>query len=178
MVWVYSYRRKRRGNQSIISSEEKKELLQDIFGKSEQSIGVSYLRLSIGASDLNSSVFSYDDVPAGQTDEDLSEFSLAKDQPVIDMLKEILAINPDIKIIGAPWSPPIWMKDNGNSIGGSLKTEYYQVYAEYFVKYIQEMKKNGITIDAITPQNEPLHPGNNPSMYMTAEQQRDFIKII
>lgn len=159
-----------------LSPAKKKELLQDIFGKSEQSIGVSYLRLSIGASDLNSSVFSYDDVPAGQTDEDLSEFSLAKDQPVIDMLKEILAINPDIKIIGAPWSPPIWMKDNGNSIGGSLKTEYYQVYAEYFVKYIQEMKKNGITIDAITPQNEPLHPGNNPSMYMTAEQQRDFIK--
>ena len=159
-----------------LSPAKKKELLQDIFGKSEQSIGVSYLRLSIGASDLNSSVFSYDDVPAGQTDEDLSEFSLAKDQPVIDMLKEILAINPDIKIIGAPWSPPVWMKDNGKSIGGSPKTEYYQVYAEYFVKYIQEMKKNGITIDAITPQNEPLHPGNNPSMYMTAEQQRDFIK--
>ena len=159
-----------------LSPAKKKELLQDIFGKSEQSIGVSYLRLSIGASDLNSSVFSYDDVPAGQTDEDLSEFSLAKDQPVIDMLKEILTINPDIKIIAAPWSPPVWMKDNGKSIGGSLKTEYYQVYAEYFVKYIKEMKKNGITIDAITPQNEPLHPGNNPSMYMTAEQQRDFIK--
>ncbi len=159
-----------------LSPAKKKELLQDIFGKSEQSIGVSYVRLSIGASDLNSSVFSYDDVPAGQTDEDLSEFSLAKDQPVIDMLKEILAINPDIKIIGAPWSPPVWMKDNGNSVGGSLKPEFYQVYAEYFVKYIQEMKKNGITIDAITPQNEPLHPGNNPSMYMTAEQQRDFIK--
>jgi len=159
-----------------LSPAKKKELLQDIFGKSEKSIGVSYLRLSIGASDLNSSVFSYDDVPAGQTDEDLSEFSLAKDQPVIDMLKEILAINPDIKIIAAPWSPPVWMKDNGKSIGGSLKPEYYQVYAEYFVKYIQEMKKNGITIDAITPQNEPLHPGNNPSMYMTAEQQRDFIK--
>ena len=70
----------------------------------------------------------------------------------------------------------VWMKDNGSSIGGGLKPEFYQVYAEYFVKYIQEMKKNGITIDAITPQNEPLHPGNNPSMYMTAEQQRDFIK--
>lgn len=108
-----------------LSPAKKKELLQDIFGKSEQSIGVSYLRLSIGASDLNSSVFSYDDVPAGQTDEDLSEFSLAKDQPVIDMLKEILAINPDIKIIGAPWSPPVWMKDNGSSIGGSLKPEFY-----------------------------------------------------
>ena len=92
------------------------------------------------------------------------------------MLKKILTINPNIKIIATPWSPPVWMKDNGSSKGGSLKPEYYGVYAQYFVKYIQEMKKNGITIDAVTPQNEPLHPGNNPSMYMTAEQQRDFIK--
>ena len=92
------------------------------------------------------------------------------------MLNEILAINPKIKIIAAPWSPPVWMKDNGSSIGGSLKPEFYGVYAKYFVKYIQGMKKEGITIDAITPQNEPLHPGNNPSLLMTSEMQKDFIK--
>jgi glucosylceramidase len=57
------------------------------------------------------------------------------------MLKKILTINPNIKIIATPWSPPVWMKDNGSSIGGSLKPEYYGVYAQYFVKYIQEMKK-------------------------------------
>lgn len=159
-----------------LSSAKKEALLQEFFGNGENSIGVSYLRLSIGASDLNSSVFSYDDLPAGQTDVTLSLFSLSKDQALVDMLKKILTINPNIKIIATPWSPPVWMKDNGNSIGGSLKPEYYGVYAQYFVKYIQEMKKNGITIDAVTPQNEPLHPGNNPSMYMTAEQQRDFIK--
>lgn len=159
-----------------LSSAKKEALLQELFGNGENSIGVSYLRLSIGASDLNSSVFSYDDLPAGQTDVTLSQFSLSKDQALVDMLKKILTINPNIKIIATPWSPPVWMKDNGNSIGGSLKPEYYGVYAQYFVKYIQEMKKNGITIDAVTPQNEPLHPGNNPSMYMTAEQQRDFIK--
>lgn len=159
-----------------LSPTKRKELLQEVFGNGEEGIGVSYLRLSIGASDLNSSVFSYDDMPSGQTDEDLSEFSLAKDQPLVDMLKEILAINPKIKIIATPWSPPVWMKNNGSSIGGSLKPEYYDVYAQYFVKYIQEMRKNGIVIDAITPQNEPLHPGNNPSMYMPAEEQRDFIK--
>lgn len=68
------------------------------------------------------------------------------------------------------------MKDRDNSIGGSLKPEYYASYATYFVKYIQAMKGEGITIHAITPQNEPLHPGNNPSMSMTSEQQRDFIK--
>lgn len=159
-----------------LSSAKKEALLQELFGNGESSIGISYLRLSIGASDLNSSVFSYNDLPAGQTDVTLSQFSLSKDQALVDMLKKILTINPNIKIIATPWSPPVWMKDNGNSIGGSLKPEYYGVYAQYFVKYIQEMKKNGITIDAVTPQNEPLHPGNNPSMYMTAEQQRDFIK--
>ena len=159
-----------------LSVSKKEALLQELFGNGENSIGISYLRLSIGASDLNSSVFSYDDLPAGQTDITLSQFSLSKDQALVDMLKKILTINPNIKIIATPWSPPVWMKDNGSSKGGSLKPEYYGVYAQYFVKYIQEMKKNGITIDAVTPQNEPLHPGNNPSMYMTAEQQRDFIK--
>lgn len=78
--------------------------------------------------------------------------------------------------MGTPWSPPTWMKDNGNSIGGKLKPEYYSVYANYFVKYIQAMKAEGITIDAVTIQNEPQHDGNNPSMRMEATEQRDFIK--
>jgi len=92
------------------------------------------------------------------------------------MLKEILAINPKIKFLATPWSPPTWMKDNNSFIGGSLKSEFYGVYANYFVKYIQKMKEEGISVTAITPQNEPLHPGNNPSMYMSALQQSDFIK--
>lgn len=153
---------------------KKQELLNDLFGSS--GIGVNYLRISIGASDLNSEVFSYDDMPAGQTDPTLAQFSLTKDQAVIQMLKDILIINPNIKILATPWSPPIWMKDNGSSIGGSLKPEFYGVYAQYFVKYIQAMQAQGIKIDAITPQNEPLHPGNNPSMYMTATDQATFIK--
>ena len=159
-----------------LSPAKKDQLLQEVFGLGENGIGVSYLRLSIGASDLNSSVFSYNDLPAGETDLTLSKFSMAKDQPVIDMLKKILAINPNIKLMATPWSPPVWMKDNGSTIGGSLKPEYLGVYAQYFVKYIQTMKANGITIDAITPQNEPLHPGNNPSLLMLAEQQGEFIK--
>ena len=92
------------------------------------------------------------------------------------MLKQIIAINPSIKILATPWSAPVWMKDNNNSIGGSLLSQYYNVYANYFVKYIQAMKAEGITVTAITPQNEPLYGGNNPSMVMTAEQERDFIK--
>lgn len=159
-----------------LSPTKRKALLNELFGKDENSISISYLRLSIGASDLDGEVFSYDDLPQGQTDPTLSKFSLARDKDLIAMLKEILAINPKIKIIAAPWSPPVWMKDNGESIGGSLKPEFYDVYAKYFVKYIQGMQKEGITIDAVTPQNEPLHPGNNPSLLMVSDQQRDFIK--
>lgn len=149
-------------------------LLNDVFGNG---IGVSYLRVSIGASDLNASVYSYDDMPVGQTDPTLANFSLSQDTvDVIPVLKKILAINPNIRIMGSPWSAPVWMKDNGSSIGGSLQPQYYSVYAQYFVKYIQQMKAKGITIDAITVQNEPQHGGNNPSMVMSAAQQADFVK--
>jgi glucosylceramidase len=160
-----------------LSSSTKASLLSELFGNSESSIGISYLRIGIGATDLSSSVYTYDDMSTGQTDITLNNFSLAKDMAdVIPLLKEILAINPNIKILATPWTAPVWMKDNNSSIGGSLQTQYYDVYAKYFVKYIQAMKAQGITIDAITPQNEPLHPGNNPSLYMTAAQQTNFIK--
>lgn len=157
-----------------LNATRKQELLQDVF--SATGIGVSYLRVSIGASDLNSTPFTYDDMPSGQTDPNLNNFSIANDNAVIAMLKEIIAINPNIKIIATPWSAPVWMKDNGSFIGGNLKPEFQQAYANYFVKYLQAMQAEGITISAITPQNEPLNPHNNPSMYMAATQQRDFIK--
>jgi glucosylceramidase len=160
-----------------LPAAQKSSLLQELFGTGENSIGISYLRISIGASDLSTEVFSYNDMPAGQTDVNLANFSLSKDTvDLIPLLKEILLVNPGIKIMGSPWSPPVWMKDNGSSIGGSLQLQYYNVYAKYFVKYIQTMKANGITIDAITPQNEPQYGGNNPSMVMSALQQTEFIK--
>lgn len=160
-----------------MGATERAALLQEFFGKNDNSIGVSYLRLSIGASDLDASVFSYDDLPAGQTDPTLQYFNLSKDTlHLIPILKEILAINPDISLMGSPWSPPVWMKTNGSSVGGNLKTEFYGTYAQYFVKYIQAYQALGIEIDAVTPQNEPQHGGNNPSMVMSAAQQADFIK--
>lgn len=168
------------GSASLISSlpsSMQNELLKELFGSDSTSISISYLRVSIGASDLSESVYTYDDMPAGQTDVNLTNFSLRKDKSqVIPVLKAILAINPNIKILGSPWTPPTWMKSNNNSIGGSLLTQYYSVYAQYFVKYIQAMKAEGITIDAITPQNEPLYGGNNPSMLMSAAEQANFIK--
>lgn len=152
-------------------------LLRELFGTAGPAIGVSYLRLSIGASDLDDRVFSYDDLPAGQTDPTLARFSLAPDREhLIPVLREILAINPDLKLLGSPWSPPAWMKTNEATKGGSLRPEYYDAYAQYFVKYLQGMRAEGIRLDAVTIQNEPLHPGNNPSLLMLAGQQAEFIK--
>jgi len=160
-----------------MSTSKRSELLTELFDHGDKNIGVSYLRISIGASDLDEKVFSYNDLLPGQTDVNMEKFTLAEDEKhLIPVLKEILQLVPEIKILGSPWSPPTWMKTNGNSIGGSLKPEYYDAYALYFIKYIQEMAYQGIVIDAITIQNEPLHPGNNPSMYMHANEQAVFIK--
>lgn len=160
-----------------LNASKKNALLQELFGSGENSIGINYIRISIGASDLHSTTFTYDDLPNGNTDLDLAKFSLDKDKSsVIALLKEILAINPKILILATPWSAPLWMKDESSFKGGKLQTQYYDVYAKYFVKYIQQMKAEGITIDAITPQNEPLNPNNTPSMVMTALEQANFIK--
>jgi glucosylceramidase len=157
--------------------EARKELLTDLFSTNDNHIGVSYIRISIGASDLNSFVYSYDDLKEGETDFELKKFDLGQDKKdVIPILKEILAIAPGIKILGSPWSPPVWMKTSGKVKAGSLKPECYAVYSKYFVKYITEMKKAGITIDAITIQNEPLNSNNTPSMRMSAAEQADFLK--
>jgi glucosylceramidase len=152
-------------------------ILTELFGKGKGSIGVSYLRIGIGASDLDEYPWTYNDLSADETDPDLDRFSLAYDTLyLVPTLKEILLINPEISIMASPWSPPAWMKDNNDSRGGSLKKEFYPVYARYFVKYITAMADEGIPIEAITIQNEPLHPGNNPSMLMRAEDQSEFIK--
>jgi glucosylceramidase len=160
-----------------MSAPARAKLLQELFGTGTNDIGVSYIRLSVGASDLDEKVFSYNDLPAGQTDVNIEKFDLDYDKLyLIPVLKQILAINPSIKILGSPWSPPVWMKTNGDARGGSLKPEYYSAYAKYLMKYVQAMKKEGIVIDALTVQNEPLHPGNNPSLLMLAEDQKVFVR--
>lgn len=160
-----------------MSAPARSALLHQLFSTQGSGIGVSYLRLSIGSSDMNEHAFSYDDLPPGQTDPQLKNFSLAPDRTaVIPVLKEILAINPGIRILGSPWSAPPWMKTVDSAKGGTLKPEYYKTYADYFVKYVQGMQAEGIRIDAVTVQNEPLNPKNTPSMVMFAQQEGDFIR--
>jgi glucosylceramidase len=161
----------------LINKMEKSErdaLMKELFGWDSTSLSISYIRISIGASDLSPTVYSYCD---SENDFSLSTFSLGFDKTeLVPLLKQALQLNPKLKIMGSPWSAPFWMKSNKNSVGGSLKTEYYELYAQYIVKYLNLMKAEGILIDAITPQNEPLHGGNNPSMLMTSAEQAYFIK--
>jgi glucosylceramidase len=160
-----------------MDAEKRSALLHELFAIDGKNIGVSYLRVTIGSSDMNDHVFSYDDLPKGETDPTLAKFSLAPDQAdVIPVLKEILAIDPKIKILASPWSAPPWMKTTDGVKGGVLKPEYYAAYAEYFVKYIQGMQAEGIPIDTLTIQNEPLNEKNTPSMVMLAPEQATFIK--
>ncbi|MEI9980763.1 MAG: glycoside hydrolase family 30 beta sandwich domain-containing protein [Edaphobacter sp.] len=152
-------------------------ILHELFATKGSSIGVSYLRVSIGSSDLNDHVFSYDDMPAGETDPTLAKFSLAPDRAdVIPILKQILAINPKIKILASPWTAPSWMKTNDDPKAGKLQPQFYPAYAAYLVKYLEGMKQEGIPIDTITIQNEPENPKNTPSMVMDASEEGTFIR--
>ena len=103
---------------------------------------------------------------------------------MIPILKEILAINPDLKIIAAPWTSPRWMKVNSMSdltahnswTDGHLSPSYYKTYAEYFVRFIQAFQAEGIRIYAVSPQNEPLNHGNCASLYMPWNEQAGFVQ--
>jgi glucosylceramidase len=160
-----------------MSGVQRSSALRDLFDP-VNGIGISYLRMTIGASDFSLSDYTYDDMPSGQTDYPLDHFTIDEDKKdVVPIFQEIVSISPDIKIMGSPWSPPAWMKTNGSLKGGKLKTDAYSAYAEYFVKYVQAFQVNGIIIDAITPQNEPLHfTANYPCMEMQPAEQLNFIK--
>lgn len=162
-----------------MSKENRTALLKEIFSL-EEGLGMSLVRVSIGASD-----FSVDDEFTWCDEEGLEHFAVHQEDRdyLFPILKEVYEINPGLKIIASPWSAPIWMKRRSTSdnspypswTSGSLAPEYYQTYAEYFVKWIKTMEKEGFDIYAMTIQNEPLNHGNSMSMYMTWEEQSEFI---
>lgn len=159
-----------------MGAAQRASLLKELFTTGDSGIGVSYLRVSIGSSDMNERVYSYDDLPPGETDVEIAKFNLGPDRAdVIPILKEILAIQPKIKVLGSPWSAPAWMKTNNDVKGGELKPEFYGAFARYFVKYIEAMRAEGIAIDAVTVENEPLNPKNTPSMVVFAKEEDTFI---
>lgn len=163
-----------------MSQADRTAFLKEIFSV-EEGLGSSLIRVTIGSSDFGLDEYTWCDT---EGIENFAMHSLCK-RDVIPVLKEVYAINPNVRIIASPWSAPRWMKRAANGddntshyqwTGGRLKTKYYQDYAQYFVKWIQTMEDEGFDIYAMTIQNEPLNAGNSMSMLMYWDEQRDFIK--
>lgn len=161
-----------------MTPENRSAFLYETF--SPDRMGFSYVRISIGCSDFSLSEYTCCDKKG------IEHFSLTAEETiyVIPVLKEILRINPSLKVMGSPWTCPTWMKISDlktklsfrSWTGGHLSPLYYGDYATYFVKWIQAFQKEGIPIYAITPQNEPLNRGNSASLYMGWREQLAFIK--
>ncbi|RKP54470.1 carbohydrate-binding protein [Cohnella endophytica] len=167
-------------NITKMSDAKQTELLTKLVSQ-DQGIGMSMTRLTIGTADFTSRQFyTYDDMPAGETDPDLEHFSIQKDidYGIIPVLQKIKAINPDMKFFASPWSPPGWMKTTDSMIKGQVKDEYLPVLADYYVKFIQAYKEQGIDISAMTLQNEPLLEIDYPSTKMPWQQEAALAKLL
>jgi glucosylceramidase len=161
---------------TTLNAGQREALLQELFGR-EPGIGLSFVRIPMGASDFSRTHYSYDDRPAGEADSALAHFSIDVDRAEkIPALKRALAINPQLKLVGSPWSAPGWMKSSGSLIKGTLLPRYYGAFAEYFRRWIEAYEAEGLPIFAITLQNEPhFEPENYPGMRLSPPQRAAII---
>jgi len=160
-----------------LTSAQQTALMQQLFSPTS-GIGLSFLRQPMGASDFAvNGNYSYDDVPAGQTDPQLVDFSIAHDTTyIIPLLQQALTLNPNAKVMALPWSPPAWMKASGTMNGGNFNTTYSSSLAQYFVRFLQAYQQAGVPVYAIAVQNEPLNStASYPSESLSASDESDFI---
>ncbi|SDC24075.1 glucosylceramidase [Pelagirhabdus alkalitolerans] len=160
-------------NLSKLSKEKRESILQAYYGKN--GLGYTHGRVHINSSDFGLGNYDYID----ENDESLSTFSIEREeQYVLPIIREINQLTgDDLTLLASPWSPPAWMKTNGEmNNGGKLKKEYYPLWAKYFVKYIKEMRNKGIDIWAVTVQNEPAAKQVWDSCEYTGEEEKEFVK--
>lgn len=177
---------------STLSSQNnatQKAILQKLV--TSDGANFSLMRHTIGSSDLSTEAYTYDD-NNGTTDNDLSNFSLGdQGTAMAQLLAQMKQLNSDMTILGSPWSPPGWMKLNGQLVGNTTdnnlddgystskglgSTGHSHAFAQYFVKYIQAYANLGVNIDAITIQNEPLNSqAGYPTMYVDADESGKLI---
>lgn len=161
--------------QSAMTRRERDRLFAELFGRDR--LGLSFLRVPIGASDFSSTHYSLDDMPAGKTDPGLAHFSMAGPMAAqIPALRAARAINPDIVLMASPWSAPGWMKDSGSLIKGRLRAEFYPAYARYFSRYLAAMARAGVPVRWVSIQNEPhFEPGDYPGLRFDPPERARFI---
>lgn len=155
-----------------LPAAQRTALMTSLFSTQGDGIGLNYLRQPLGSTDFNAGPFyTYEDTRG--------QFGIGRDQQeIIPVLRQALAVNPGIRFMGSPWSPPAWMKSGGSLNGGSLLPERYQDYADYLVRAIRAYAQQGITLTDLTVQNEPEFATSYPSTSMTATQQADFIRVL
>ena len=160
----------------VLPGDVRDDLMVKLFHPID-GIGLSFVRNPMGASDFARFIYSYNDIPDGETDFDLENFSIDHDrEDIIPLVKQALKLNPDLKLVASPWSPPAWMKSTRSMIGGHLRHDCYDVYGDYFIRFLEEYRKEGIEFYGITPQNEPLYvPHHYPGNSMSREAQVNFI---
>ena len=125
-------------------------LLNELFSPKEMAFSVC--RICIGSSDYSRNVYSYDE---GEPDPELKRFSIEHDQEyILPILRAARQVSPQLFLLGSPWSPPGWMKDNNSMLGGTIRRQYLKIYADYIVKFLQAYQGDGIEVNAVTPQNE------------------------
>lgn len=153
-----------------MSAAQRGALLHDLFARDSGGIGLSFMRVPMGASDFSLRQYSYDDMPAGQTDSTLAHFSIDADRKdKLPLIQAALALDPKITIVASPWSPPGWMKTTGSLIQGTLLPQFYDSFAAYFAKFVQAYAAAGVPVQAITVQNEPnFEPSDYPGMRLEA----------
>ena len=163
-----------------MSTNDRSALLKELFSPTEGA-GSSLIRVCIGGSDFSMDEYTWCDTKG------MEHFAIhpSEEQYLFPILDEIYRINPDVRIIGSPWSCPRWMKmkvDSGAAFdswtSGRLNPVYYADYAAYFVKWIQAMEQRGYKIMGVTLQNEPLNHGNSMSLYMPWDDQMEFLKVV
>ena len=159
-----------------LAPAERDEVMRKLFSPRD-GIGISFLRVPLGASDLSRNHYSYDEMPKGQRDPGLTHFSIDHDRDyILPVLHEALRLNPAISMMVTPWSPPGWMKSKDSMIGGQVLPEDYEALASYLVKSVDAYEKSGIAVKFLSLQNEPLYETPDyPGTLMLAAQQKELI---
>ncbi|NUO37589.1 MAG: glycosyl hydrolase [Gemmatimonadaceae bacterium] len=159
-----------------LPSAQRDTILRELFGP-EPGIGLSFVRVPMGASDFSTRHYSYDDVPAGARDTALAHFSIDADRADrLPLLRRALAINSELRIVASPWSAPAWMKSTGSLIQGTLRRDAFAPFADYFVRFVRAYAAEGIPVFAVTVQNEPaFEPADYPGMRLDAATRAELI---
>jgi glucosylceramidase len=157
-----------------LSPPARERLFHELFHPSE--MGLSVCRICVGSSDYSTKLYSFDE---GEPDPDLTRFSIEHDREyILPVLRQARRANPDLFIFSSPWSPPGWMKFNGTMLGGSMRSHYLPVYAQYYLKFLQAYAAEGVPVQAVTTQNEvdTDQDGRMPACIWPQEYEIQFVR--